>query len=248
MMDWIWRLLLAAVLIYIVFKRADLCAGIAQVMYGRGHYNKAVKLFDIADKIGNLSSSNKAQLGYYHLRRGELAAARHHLVEASFSSKNKPAMKNSIKSMLALVTWKEGDLDTAIEMMEEIPVEQYNSIMYQNLGLLYILHGDKEKALEFNLKGHDYNEDDKVIMDNLAEAYALNGDYDKAAETYEKLLEKEPHFPEAYYGYGFLLIKMNGDRERALELIKISLDKRYSFLSLMQKDEVEQKYLELAKQ
>lgn len=244
-MHWLAKLGLAAVLIYLVFKRADLCAAIAQIMYGRGHYDKAVKLFDIADKIGNLSSSNKAQLGYYHLRRGELAAARHHLVEASFSSKNKPAMKNSIKSMLALVTWKEGDLDTAIEMMEEIPVEQYNSIMYQNLGLLYILHGDKEKALEFNLKGHDYNEDDKVIMDNLAETYALNEDYEKAAETYEKLLETEPHFPEAYYGYGFLLLKLNREKERALELIKTSLDKRYSFLSLMQREEVEQKYLEL---
>ena len=114
--------------------------------------------------------------------------------------------------------------------------------MYQNLGLLYIIQGNRPKALEFCLKAREYNDQDNVILDNLAEAYVLNGDYVKAEETYELLLSREPHFPEAYYGYGFLLLKLGKDKERALELIRGSLDRNYSFLSLMQRSEVEAKY------
>ena len=98
---------------------------------------------------------------------------------------------------------------------------------------MYNLAGEYEKALEFNLEAYDYNSDDNIIVDNLAESYALTGDLKKAAEVYEELLSRdpEPRFPEAYYGYGEVLIKL-GEREKGLELIEKSLTKPFSFLSI----------------
>ena len=118
--------------------------------------------------------------------------------------------------------------------------------LYQNLGLMYVIKGDARRALDFNKEAFEYNSDDMIIMDNLAESYALYGDTEKASELYEKLLEKEPHFPEPYYGYGQLLIK-NGQKERGLELIEKSLEKKFTFLSVLQKEDVK-KMLEEAKE
>jgi tetratricopeptide (TPR) repeat protein len=64
------------------------------------------------------------------------------------------------------------------------------------------------------------------------------GDTARAKEMYEKLLEREPHFPEPYYSYGRMLCDM-GEKERGIELIEQSLEKRFTHLSVLQKDEVE---------
>ena len=51
-------------------------------------------------------------------------------------------------------------------------------------------------------------------------------------------MENEPRFAEAYWGYGELLIK-KGEKEKGLELMKKSLDKRITFLSILQREEIE---------
>ena len=225
-------------LVILAMKRASLVASAAKLAFQKGETGKALKLYEKADKIGNLDAANKMYFGYILLRTGNLERARIILAEASMLH-TKDNIKNRIKAMRALVMWKEGHIKDAIESLEELIAEFKTTTVYQDLGLLYILDGNKEKALSFNLEAYDYNADDMVILDNLAEAYALCEMYDKAEETYKILLEKEPHFPEAYYGYGLLLIK-KGEKEKGLELMKQSLDKRFSFLSIMQKNEVEE--------
>ena len=58
---------------------------------------------------------------------------------------------------------------------------------------------------------------------------------------YDELLSRdpEPRFPEAYYGYGRVLIEL--DRyDEGIKLIEKSLTKPFSFLSIRTKEEVEQ--------
>ncbi len=217
-------------------------AVIARMNYQRGKTEKTLKLFRIANNIGRLDAEDMMYYGYVLLRTGELSASREVLTHASLNAK-KDATKKRIKSMLSLVAWKEGDLDSAIEMMESVMSDFKNTNTYQNLGLMYIIKGDAERALKFNLEAYDYNSDDLVILDNLAESYAISGDISKAKEIYEELLKKGPHFPEPYYSYGLILIS-EGEREKGIELIRQSLSKRFSFLSIKSKEEVEKLLLE----
>lgn len=234
-----WGLIIFAVLaVYIFMKRAQLLAVFARLKWQKGDTDKALRLFELAEKSGNMGAENRLMYGYALLRLGHFGQAREMLTLASMSAAKVP-VKKRIKAMLALVEWKEGNISQAIEMLEEVIEDFKTSAVYQDLGLMYILNGDKEKALKFNLEAYDYNSDDLVITDNLAEAYVLCGEKEKAVEIYEKLLEKEPHFPEAYYGYGMLLIDM-GERERGLDLIKQSLDKRFSALSVKSREQVQQ--------
>lgn len=232
--------------IYIFSKRADLFfAKSAKKSYFKGDTKKCLQNFEKAEKSGNMNVGNRLFYGTVLLKAGRLEKARVVLAEASMLPA-KPELKNKIKAMRALVVWKEGDIKEAILSLEELVSEFKNTAVYQDLGLLYVLDGDKEKALSFNLEAYDYNGDDIVIKDNLAEAYALCGDTENAEKIYKELLKLAPHFPEPYYGYGILLFE-KGEKQAGLDYIKQALDKKYSFLSVLQKDEVERLLTEYQK-
>lgn len=224
-------------IVVIIFVLPEILALAAKIKFANGNPQAALKYFAVANRFGRLSIESRWFYGYILLRDGQPELAKTILTKASLDSK-KPAQKKRIKTMLALCEWQCGDLETAIEMSEEAMVDFENTNLYQNLGLMYVLSGNGHKALEFNKKAYEYNSDDMVIMDNLAESYALVGDTARAKEMYEKLLEKEPHFPEPYYSYGKMLYDM-GEKERGIELMEQSLEKKFTHLSVLQKDEVE---------
>lgn len=240
----IWRIVLIVVLIFLVVKRADLVAGVAKIKYNKRQFPQAMKIFKTADKIGNLSVGNKILLGYVCLRCGELEEARKNLRLCLTLTKRDSPDRNQVKNLLALVSWKEGNLADAIDELEEVVDSGYkNTVIYQNLGILYNLSDDKEKALKFNQEAYEYNSDDHIICDNLADAYSISGEYEKAAEIYADLMERDPkpRFPEAYYGYGKVLIAL-GKKEEGMEMIRTSLTKPFSYLSIRPKEEIEELY------
>ncbi len=227
-------LIIAAILLFI--KRYSLMCFAAKIMYIKNNIEGAEKLFKKAFKKSTPAPEYQLLYGYILLRKGKLENARKVLNMASMA-KTKPQVALKIKAMRALVFWKDGDIDTAIEMLEEVDAKFKNTAVYQDLGLLYVLKGDKEKALKYNLEAYEYNSDDNVITDNLAEAYTLSGENEKAEEIYKTLLERNPRFAEAYWGFGLLLIN-TGRKEEGLKLMKQSLEKRVTFLSILQKDEI----------
>ncbi len=234
---------LIILLALVIWQRAQILALAARIKYQDGKTDKSLQLFGIANRIGKLTPSDLLYYGYVLLRTGDLSLAQEVLTRASLDAK-KDADKKRIKAMLALVVWKDGDLDSAIEMMENVMLDGYqHTNAYQNLGLMYIIKGDAQKALKFNLEAYEYNSDDLVILDNLAESYAICGDAEKAKEIYENLLEKQPHFPEPYYSYGMMLIA-EGEKEKGLSLMREALSKRFTFLSIKSKEEIEQLILE----
>ena len=127
-------------------------------------YPQAMRIYKIADKIGNLSLGNKLTLGYVCLRCGCLEEARKHLMLCSTLTKRGSADRNQVNNILALVSWKEGNLDDAIEILEDVMDSGYQTtVVYQNLGIFYNLKDDAKKALSFNLAAYDYNSDDPII-------------------------------------------------------------------------------------
>lgn len=224
-------------IVFLIVKRAEVAAIFAKRAYAKNNIKLALRRFAIANRIGKMGASSTMYYGYLLLRDGQLELGKTILTQASVKAK-KPEIKKRIKALLAVCEWKSGDLDLAIEMTEEAMQDFKTTNLYQNLGLMYNVKGDARKALEVNKAAYDYNPDDAMILDNLAASYALYGDNEKAAELYQELVDKNPRFPEAYYGYGQVLIKL-GRKAEGIEYIEKSLEKTFSFLSVLQREEVE---------
>lgn len=237
----LWRLILCCILIYVVVMRANIVASFASAKYMKQDYEGALKLLKAADKIGNLNAKNKRRYGYLLLRKGDFEDAMLQFRNTLPLTKRESVERYELKILIALAYWKLGNLDEAIEEMEELLEKGYkNTKVYQNLGILYGLADDKERALKFCEEAYEYNKDDSSICDNLADIYVQCGKYEEAAKLYKELVSRdpEPSFPEAYYGYGRVLIKL-GDVEKGIEMIKKSLTKPFSALSVHSKEEVE---------
>ncbi len=229
------------ILLYFLFRqRSNILATIGKFPYAQRDYLKAKKWFLRAYKVGAMSLANQTQLGYICLRLGELEDARKYLTPCVSKTQRGSEPRNQVKNLMALIEWKEGNLTEAIDILEDVMYDGFEtSVVYENLGIFYNLAEDKEKALSFNLKAFEYNSDSHIICDNLAESYALLGQYEKAAEHYKALVEQEPRFPEAYYGYGKVLLAL-GRKDEAIALIEQALEKPFFFLSTHPKEYVEE--------
>lgn len=238
----IFVIVVVLIVVISIWKRGTLVVGMAVNALSKGDKEKAERLYRLADKIGGMGFDATLNCGYFFIKNGYVDEARVIFNRTAMSGKLDKLKKQRLKSINSLVLWKDGQLDDAIESLEGLIEEGYiTSVVYETLGLFYIIKKDKEKAMKLCLEAYEYNPDDDVIVDNLAEAYVLCGEKAKAMELYEELLENEPDFPDAYYGYGVLLME-EGKYEEGIEYIGEALDKKFSFLSTLSRERVEEIY------
>lgn len=229
------NLLIGAYLVFTVYRNyPTLQATKGSRAYNAGNTEVAMKYFEKAVNHRFAKPYIKSSYGYVLLREGRLDDAEPYLKEAaSMKTRDERFKYNNILN-LAILAWKQGDIDKAIEIVLNIKEEYKNSIMYEILGYLYIAKGDYEKALEVNKEAFEFNKDDNVITDNLAQSYFFLGRYDEAEALYEDIIDYVK-FPEAHYYYGIILWK-KGDYLGAYEALENSTRLKNSFLSIVDKE------------
>lgn len=210
-----------------------------KIQYGRGNLDEAIKLIRKAVNSGRASIEATASYGFLLFKTGHLEEAEEVLVKAVQKS-GTADQRNYAKSNLALVLWKKGNIDEALAMLKEVISEYKTTAVYGSLGYIAIEKGDLDYAMKINLEAYDYNPDDPIILDNLAHLYHLTGDFEKASELFEKLIEKNPRFPEAYYDYGSYL-EDTGKYEKAFEMYGRALSCPFYFNSTITKDQVSER-------
>lgn len=213
----------------------------ANSAYQKGSTQEAISWLDKAYKTGSAKPSIVVTLGYLLLKEGQLdESLRIFKEQLNHTSKIKDNDLYSLKSNYALALWKNGELDRAIALYEEIFPNYKNTNVYGSLGYFYVLKGDLEKALKFNQEAMEYNNTGAVILDNMGQTYYLLGEYEKADEIFKKLIALSPKFPEAYYDYALVLEKL-GDKEHCIENLKNALNYKPNFLSGVTVEQIENK-------
>lgn len=235
--------ILAYIVMIILVNRTMYYRLRGQMDYQKGNYQKAAKWFGKGIDNKKAGVELKVHYGFVLLKSGRLEEAEKALTEAVKDSKTMDE-KNLAKSNLALVIWKKGELDNAYAMLKEVIEEYKTTAIYGSIGYLAIEKGDLDEALKINLEASEYNPDNAIIQDNLAHLYHLRGEKEKAEEIFKKLMEKSPHFPEAYFDYGKLLEDYERYEEAAAMYNK-ALSCTFSFNGTITKEEVQRCLTEL---
>jgi tetratricopeptide (TPR) repeat protein len=221
----------------IYLMRAYLYANKANKKYANGDFDGALNDLKKAVASDPKASRIRGTYAYLLIKLGynDEAASQ---IDIALKGAQQQYDKNTFRLTKALVLWKRGKLDEAVQDLEDLLKVYETTNVYASLGFLYIAKSDLNKALEFNLKARDYNGSNAIILDNLGTTYILMDEYDKALEIYKEVMKLKPKFPEAYYNYARVLHK-TGDVEKELYMVRHSLSLRFWNISTIQKEEVE---------
>jgi tetratricopeptide (TPR) repeat protein len=232
------------ILSYVIYLiTPKIIANIGNAKYSSNKIEEAFIWYERACKLNSCSPKIKNFYAYALIKVGNIEKAEE-ILNTIIKSKISEYAKGPSRFTLSIIMCKKGNLDGAIEVLENMYKNYKSTNLYENLGYYYIMKGDYDKALEFNQEAYDYNNSDESIIDNLAQTYYLREDYSKAKEFYEKILPKNPTFPSYYYYYALVLLKEN-NTEEALQIMKRALNCKFSFLSLIKKEEIQNKICEI---
>lgn len=231
--------LIIAIILYVIYRNLPmLFMMIGNKKYLSKNIDKAMPWYEISYKFKHNKPAVLINYAYIILKKGDIEKSESILKEV-LNNKLNDKDKINANLNLSLIFWKKGNVSEAINLLEALYNDDYKTtLLYQNLGFYYIINGNLEVALKFNKEAYNYNDSDESILDNLAMNYYFMNDYDKAFEIYDKLIPMKPSFVTTYYYYGLALEKV-GKYEEALDTINKTLNYRFSFLSSVSKDEVQ---------
>ncbi len=139
----------------------------------------------------------------------------------------------------AVASWKTGNLEKALSLLEASHREQPCGLTYGALGFLYVEAGDGDQALRYNLEAVEYDDEDPVAQDNLGQTYfRLLGDRDKAREHFDRAHELRPGQIDTLYFLSRYDLQ-DGDRQAALEKLQTALEGRFSPLNHATREMIE---------
>jgi len=222
----------------------DLKARRALTAHGRERFDEAYALYQTAYAEG----MNKAQFllpfSILLLRRGEYEQAAEVLRKAEKSPGGiTPAQRSQILVNYAVVCWKQGRLDRALEYLQEVYRKGPSGTIYSTLGYLLIEKGDFEEALAFNQEAVAYDEEDPITLDNLGQTYYRLGGpehREEARACFEKALSFRPSSIDSNYFLALYDIE-DGKKEEALEKLETAGEGRFSPLNYATPEMIEEK-------
>jgi tetratricopeptide (TPR) repeat protein len=240
-------LLLVGLLFLLYQLRPLFYLNMANKKYFNNEVPEALALYERAYNLKQSKPRTKVIYAYILLKQGEVEKA-DKILSALMDTPLNPRDKADVIMNYSLVLWKTDRLPEAIELLEKLYNNGFkNTISYQSLGFFYILQGDLQKALNFNIEAYDYSNADTSIMDNLALTYYSLDRYDDAIELYAKIVETNPTFVTPYYFYALCLAKKE-KYEEALEMLNKALSCNFTYLSYVKKDQVEAEIAKLENQ
>lgn len=123
--------------------------------------------------------------------------------------------KTDIHINYAIILWKKGHLDRAMQILEDEFRHTKNGTLYSIIGYLKIEQGDADEAIRFNQEAVEYDEEDAVFLDNLAQSYyRLKGDKETAKTYFDRAIAIKPKAIDTNYFLALYDIE-NGDIESA---------------------------------
>ena len=130
---------------------------------------------------------------------------------------------------LSMGYWRLGDLDKAIEILQNLRATGYNDDNLEiNLETYLLEKGDLKEAKKLITQSRKGGAETNGLLDNRGWYYMQKGEWDKAAVVFDELIdERRAKFPEAYV-HGAQVCIHNGKVDDAIDRLGWALSKRFT--------------------
>jgi tetratricopeptide (TPR) repeat protein len=197
----------------------------------KGNYAQAEELYREAYQKGMTSVAHLSSFTGLPVRGGKFDEALEVIKRTEKMGGLTERDKLNMHIQYAVILWRKGHLDHAIEILEADAKKVKNGTLYAVIGYLLIEKGDAEKALKFNQEALEYDDEDPIFLENLAQVYyRLLGDKENARKYFEKVLKFKPEAIDTNY-FLSLYDAEEGNKEKARERLHIAAKGRFSQLN-----------------
>ncbi len=141
---------------------------------------------------------------------------------------------------LSMGYWKKGQLNKAIDMLQDLRGSGYvDGNLQINLETYLLEKGDLKEAKKLITESRKMGGESNGLLDNRGLYYILTGDWNKASEVYDELIdERNAKFPEAYIHGAQVKIHQKKLSE-AIDRVGWSLSKRFTNTCTISKEYAE---------
>lgn len=217
----------------------------ALAAHGRGEHKKALQLYEEAYAKGMDKPRMLRGYSVLLIRMSMFDKALEVLKKMEQLGNIDAKEKADLRVNYAIILWKKGHLDRAMEILEREFEEIKNGTMYSIIGYLKIEQGDAQEALRFNKEALEYDDEDAVFLDNLGQTYyRLLGDKETAKTYFDRAIAIKPNAIDTNYFLALYDIE-NGDKESARNRLGIARKGFFSPLNYAQPDMIDDKLREL---
>lgn len=214
---------------------ANKLAGEGKPAEAREKYRAALKLYEEAERLGNVAPNILQAYALLLLREGDFEKAKALMQRMARLKTLSNDDWFNLRLQYSICLWRTGEVDKAIETIGRAAEQKMNGAIYTTLGTYWVdkarQTGDFAPALDFNRRAMEYDDEDAATLDNMGELYeamaeveadaATAADYRKQAfDFYQRAHKVKPRQITTIY---FLarMCHQNGDDARARELLSV---------------------------
>ena len=216
----------------------NLAGNKAMNAHRKGQYDQALELYREAYRKGMDNPAMLKNMATLLVRNAYFDEALEILKKLDRLSGMPDKERADIHIQYAVILWKKGHLDHAVEILEkDFETVRYGNI-YSVLGYLLIEQGDAEKALAFNQAALEYDEEDPIFLENLAQTYyRLLHDKSQARVYFDRALERKPGLIDTNYFLALYDLE-EGNRDSARKHLHTALEGRSSVLNFADREKI----------
>ncbi|MDO5022059.1 MAG: hypothetical protein Q4E07_01805 [Eubacteriales bacterium] len=213
----------------------------ALMKHQKGNKQEAEKAYEELYNSGIIQAAYILPYSTLLLRTGEenkIQKAKEMLLKAQKASDYTPERRQQLLVNYSIASFLLGDKEKAIQTLEAADKKYPCGLIYQTLGYLYVESGDKEKALAYNQKALEYDDEDSVVLDNIGQMYyRLYDDKEKAEPYFRKANELKPNQIDTLYFLSRYDLE-KGDKNAAIEKLEYALEGTFSPLNYKKQEEI----------
>ena len=206
----------------------------------KGNFEEALKYYREALQKGMNEPGMLINMSTLLVRTSHFDEALEIIKKAEKAGRLDERAKRDIHLQYAVILWKKGHIDHAIEILENDFATTKTGTLYSALGCLKIEQGNPEEALRFCLEALDYDDNDPIFLDNVGQAYyRLYQDKEKAKPYFERALALKPEAIDTNYFLALYDLD-SGDKEKAKERLEIARNGKASPLNYATPQRIEE--------
>ena len=214
------------ILLFLYIRRGYIFFYRGAVAMNKGPEEKIWPNLEKALKAG-VDTERQVMIGSAYVQRGD-AARGVEVLEKVMANPKAGDFAKTATITCSMGYWRLGNMDKAIEVLEELQATGYtDDNLSVNLESYLLEKKDLKGAKKAIDKGRPEKTETNGLMDNRGWYYIQKGEWDKAREVYDELIDdRNAKFPEAYLHGAQVSIHEN-DIEQAIDRLGWGIGKKF---------------------